>query len=137
VDHIRMDLVEMGWRIGTGEEFLWIRYWTFEFHKMLGNYRVSKELGISRVVLSSMELLRKYSSGLENREYGRRDPSFWPRDTLYPQKLVLTSFGRYSSLADWGHIVFLFSGEGRRHPQKGLNLRHCRGLTSPKASVLT
>jgi hypothetical protein len=26
VDHIRMDLVEMGWRIGTGEEFLWIRY---------------------------------------------------------------------------------------------------------------
>jgi hypothetical protein len=25
---------------------------------MLGNYRVSKELGISRVVLSSMELVR-------------------------------------------------------------------------------
>jgi hypothetical protein len=39
------------------------------------------------------ELLgRKHSgSGLENREYGRRDPSSWPRGTLYPQKLALTS----------------------------------------------
>jgi hypothetical protein len=33
------------------------------------------------------------SSGfcLENREYGRRDPSCWPRGTLYPQKLAVTS----------------------------------------------
>jgi hypothetical protein len=29
--------------------------------------------------------------GLENREYDHRDPSRWPRDTLYPQELVLTS----------------------------------------------
>jgi hypothetical protein len=31
------------------------------------------------------------SSGsfLENREYGRRDPSRWPRGTLYPQKVGL------------------------------------------------
>jgi hypothetical protein len=38
------------------------------------------------------ELPGKNSSGfgLENREYGRRDPSRWPRDTLYPQKLALT-----------------------------------------------
>jgi hypothetical protein len=37
-------------------------------------------------------LVRKRSgSGLENREYGRRDPSHWPRGTLYPQKLELTS----------------------------------------------
>jgi hypothetical protein len=28
-------------RIGTGGELWWIRYWTFGFHKMLGNYRVS------------------------------------------------------------------------------------------------
>jgi hypothetical protein len=28
---------------------------------------------------------------LESREHGRRDPSRWPRVTLYPQKLVLTS----------------------------------------------
>jgi hypothetical protein len=39
------------------------------------------------------ELLGRKSigSGLEIREYGRRDPSRWPRDTLYPQKLALTS----------------------------------------------
>jgi hypothetical protein len=30
-------------------------------------------------------------SGLENREYGRRDPSRWQRGTLYPQTLALTS----------------------------------------------
>jgi hypothetical protein len=39
------------------------------------------------------ELLERTSSGfgLESREYGRRDPSRWPRGTLYPQKLALTS----------------------------------------------
>jgi hypothetical protein len=30
-------------------------------------------------------------SGLESREYGRRDPSRWPRGTLRPQNLALTS----------------------------------------------
>jgi hypothetical protein len=30
-------------------------------------------------------------SGLENRKHSRRDPSRWPRGTLYPQKLVPTS----------------------------------------------
>jgi hypothetical protein len=29
--------------------------------------------------------------GLESRKYDRRDPSRWPRDTLYPQKKALTS----------------------------------------------
>jgi hypothetical protein len=32
-----------------------------------------------------------FFSGLENREYGRKDPLRWPRDTLYPQKLAPTS----------------------------------------------
>jgi hypothetical protein len=37
-------------------------------------------------------LVRKSSgSGLENREYNRRDQSRGPRDTLYPQKFALTS----------------------------------------------
>jgi hypothetical protein len=68
LDIIKMDLLEVGWgdqgwfRIGTGGELLWIRYWTFGFHKMLGNYRVAKQLGISRVVLSSMELVSYYAS---------------------------------------------------------------------------
>jgi hypothetical protein len=30
-------------------------------------------------------------SGLDIREYGRRDPSRWPRGSIYPQKLALTS----------------------------------------------
>jgi hypothetical protein len=29
-------------------------------------------------------------SSLENGEYDRRDPLWWPRDALYPQKLALT-----------------------------------------------
>jgi hypothetical protein len=30
-------------------------------------------------------------SGLKNRDYGRMEPSRWPRDNLYQQKLALTS----------------------------------------------
>jgi hypothetical protein len=54
-------------------------------------------VGLKRCPLSLVsateELLGRKSSGsaLENREYGRRDPSLWPRDTLYPQKFALTS----------------------------------------------
>jgi hypothetical protein len=32
-----------------------------------------------------------FFSGLENREYSSEDSLRWPRDTLYPQKLELTS----------------------------------------------
>jgi hypothetical protein len=35
--------------------------------------------------------LKSSGSCLENREYVRRDPSRWPRWTLYPQKLAITS----------------------------------------------
>jgi hypothetical protein len=54
-------------------------------------------VGLERGPLSLMntieELLGRNSSGsgLENREYGCGDPLRWPRDTLYPQKLALTS----------------------------------------------
>jgi hypothetical protein len=43
------------------------------------------------VVGTTEELLKSSGSCLENREYGRRDPPRWPRGTLYPQKLALTS----------------------------------------------
>jgi hypothetical protein len=45
------------------------------------------------LVNTTEELLERKSSGscLENREYGRTDPSRWPRDALYPQKFALSS----------------------------------------------
>jgi hypothetical protein len=45
------------------------------------------------LVSTNEELLGRESSvfGLENRDYGRRDASRWPRDTLYLPKLALTS----------------------------------------------
>jgi hypothetical protein len=45
------------------------------------------------ILVSTIEKLlgRKSSgSGLEGREYGRKDPLRRPRGTLYPQKLALT-----------------------------------------------
>jgi hypothetical protein len=61
------------------------------------DYQKKKVVGLERgplsLVSTTEELLERKSSGscLENREYGRRDPSRWPRGTLYPQKLTITS----------------------------------------------
>jgi hypothetical protein len=54
---------------------------------------VGLERGPLSLVSTTEELLDKKRKGsyLENREYGRRDPSRWPRGTLYPQKLAITS----------------------------------------------
>jgi hypothetical protein len=54
---------------------------------------VSLERGPLNPVSTIEELLERKSSGsgLESREYGRRDPSRWPRGTLYSQTLALTS----------------------------------------------
>jgi hypothetical protein len=68
-------------------------------------------------VITTEELLERKSSGsgLDSRDYGRRDPSRWPRGTLYPQKVSINfadkrrSHCRCSSLADSGHgSCFLF-----------------------------
>jgi hypothetical protein len=54
---------------------------------------VGLERGPLSLVNTTEELLGRKSSGscLENREYGRRNPSPWPRGTLYPHKLAITS----------------------------------------------
>jgi hypothetical protein len=54
---------------------------------------VGQERGPLSLVSTIEELLQRKNSGfgLESREYGRRDPSHRPRDSLYPQKSALTS----------------------------------------------
>jgi hypothetical protein len=54
---------------------------------------VGLERGSLSLVNTTEELLGRKSSGsgLESREYGRRDPSCWARGNLYLQKLALTS----------------------------------------------
>jgi hypothetical protein len=60
-------------------------------------YQISWEVvGLERSPLSLVSRTEKLSErnsngyGLEIREYSRRDPSRWPRGTLYLQKLALT-----------------------------------------------
>jgi hypothetical protein len=103
--------------------FLWPPLWSSGQSSWLQpgfysrRYQIFWEVvGLERDPLSLVsiteELLGRKSSGssLENREYGRRDPSSWPRGTLYPQKLALTSptngslsIGRPSSNAGKDH----------------------------------
>jgi hypothetical protein len=54
---------------------------------------VGLERGPLSLVSTTEDLLERKSSGsgLESREYGRREPSHWPRGTLYQQRLALTS----------------------------------------------
>jgi hypothetical protein len=54
---------------------------------------VGLEGGPLSLVSTIEELLGRNSSGsgLENREYSCGDPLHWPRDTLYQQKMALTS----------------------------------------------
>jgi hypothetical protein len=54
---------------------------------------VSLEQGPLSLVSKTEELLERKSSGssLASREYTHRDPSHWPRGTLYPQKFAPTS----------------------------------------------
>jgi hypothetical protein len=74
----------------------WIQIQRSGFHSR--SYQIFWEVaGLERGTLSLLstieELLRRKSSGsgLESREHGRKNPSRWPRGTLYPQKLAITS----------------------------------------------
>jgi hypothetical protein len=54
---------------------------------------VGLERGAISLVSTIEGLRERKGSGscLESREYGCREPSHWPRGTVYPQKLALTS----------------------------------------------
>jgi hypothetical protein len=54
---------------------------------------VGLEQGQLSLASAMEELLerKRSGSGLENLEYGRREPLYWPRNTLYQQTLTLTS----------------------------------------------
>jgi hypothetical protein len=54
---------------------------------------VGLERGTLCLVSTTEELLERKGSGsgLESRDYDPSDPSRWPRGTLYPRKLALTS----------------------------------------------
>jgi hypothetical protein len=94
-------------RNNTGYSCDWPLLWSsghsswLQFQRSGFNFRRYKifweATGLERDPLSLVstieELLcrKNNGSGLENREYCRRDPPRWPRDTLYPQKLALTS----------------------------------------------
>jgi hypothetical protein len=56
------------------------------------------EWGQLSLMSTNEELLGRYSSGsgLESREYDRRDPVRWPRDTLYLQKFTNSADRRRS-----------------------------------------
>jgi hypothetical protein len=77
-------------RQGTVSVVKWSEYYS-------RRYQMFRVMDLKRGPLSLVSTIeelheRKSSgSGLQSREYGRRNPSRWPRGTLNPQKLALTS----------------------------------------------
>jgi hypothetical protein len=80
------------WSSGQSS-WLQIQRYCFDSRRYQIFWVVGLERGPLSLASTIEELLwRKNSgSGLENRDYGRRDPSRWPRGTPYPQTLALTS----------------------------------------------
>jgi hypothetical protein len=80
------------WTLWSGGQSSWLRIQRSGATRFFWEV-VGLERGPLSLVSTTEELLERKSSGsgLEYRKYGRRDPSHWPSDNLYPQKLALTS----------------------------------------------
>jgi hypothetical protein len=81
------------WSSGQSSWLQMQRSWFYFRRYQIFREVVGLEQGPLSLVSTIEELLgrKSSSSGLESREYCHRDPSRWPRGTLYPQKLTLTS----------------------------------------------
>jgi hypothetical protein len=80
---------------------------------------VGLERGPLSLVSTTEELLGRKSrgSGLENREYGRRDLSRRPRGALFPQTLAITS------LTSGGRSVDIFASQTQATESSFLSTR--------------
>jgi hypothetical protein len=86
-------IVYMKMRSSGQSSWLQIQRYGFDSWALQEKKVVGLERGPLSLVSTTEELLGRNSSGsgLESREYGRRDPLHSPRGTLYPQKLALIS----------------------------------------------
>jgi hypothetical protein len=83
-------------RLWSSGQSSWLqvqRSWFDSLHYQIFWNVVGMERGPLSLVNTTEEQRERKSSnsGLEIRDYGRRDPSRWPRGTFYRQKLALTS----------------------------------------------
>jgi hypothetical protein len=88
--HSRLNSVVSGGRFSASRYGRFNSLWDKKISVALFRERTIPTAPLS-LVSTTEELLRRESidCGLESREYGRRDPSLWPRDTFYQQKSAL------------------------------------------------
>jgi hypothetical protein len=93
---LNMSLCLINWPpLWSSGQSSWLQIQGSRFDSRL--YKISWVVGLERrpfsLVNTNEELLERKSGGfcIESQGYSRGNPSRWPRGTLYPQKLALTS----------------------------------------------